>query len=80
MRLDHLAKEAERLASDEVLQHALNEMRASTLEALASCDATDTAAVLRFQAEVRAIDEFRGRLRSYILRAEAEDTGASPYV
>jgi hypothetical protein len=74
IRREHLAKEAGYLLSNDVLLHALAELRAEALEDLAlSVDAADTTTVIRGQQTVRVIDSFLARLQGYILDRPAEE-------
>ena len=68
MNPDHYAKEAERLLADDTLNHALDAIRKSALEALAIVSAENTISVLRNQQMVAAIDELRSELRGAVLR------------
>jgi hypothetical protein len=75
VRADHLAREAERLKNDDVLNHALSEMRAETLEALARADATNATEIIRLQAYIAVVDEFSSVLGHYILTQRQDDFG-----
>lgn len=72
MKPEHLAKEAERLLRDEVLNQALDGMRKEALEDLAVEDVEEPLAILRLQQRIAAVDEFRGMLNRYILAASTE--------
>lgn len=73
----HLAKEAERLQSDNIFNAALDAIRAEALDALAVVDADSYHAVVRQQQRVAVVDEIRATLGRYIVAAEiAEDTGS----
>jgi len=77
---DHLAKEAERLQSDETFQKALSDIRADALDALAMANADDKTMILRLQQKVAVIDEIRTVLARFILNAAPTEQGeASPY-
>ena len=68
MREEHLAKEADALLTNDVLRHALAELRSDTLEELALVvDAADPLMVIRAQQTVRAIDGLVSRLTEYVL-------------
>ncbi len=74
---DHLAKEAERLKSDELFNKALDAIRLEALERLAMSDATDMTAILRLQQRVATVDEIRATLDRYIIAAQpADDPGS----
>ena len=68
MDAEYLAKEADRLLRDDVLNRALDAIRQATLEDLATANAGDPNMVLRFQQKVAAIDDLRGELKAAILR------------
>lgn len=72
MNPDHLAKEADRLLHDDVLNHALDALRTEALEDLAVEDVDDALAILRLQQRVAVVDEFRGMLNRYILAASSD--------
>jgi hypothetical protein len=67
MREEHLAKEADALLTNDVLRHALAELRSDTLEDLALVDASDTLMVVRGQQTVRVIDGLVSRLTEYVM-------------
>ena len=73
MRPDHLAKEADRLKNDEVLNNALDDMREAALDELAVADADDKTAIIRLQQKVAVIDEFHSVLDRYIVAVEADE-------
>ncbi len=66
MTKEHLAKEASRLLSDDVLIGALASIREEALDALATADADDKTEILRQQAIVAVVDRFGGVLRRHI--------------
>lgn len=66
MNREHLAKEAARLLSDDVLIAALASIRGEALDALATTDAADMQKILRQQAIVAVVDGFGGVLRRHI--------------
>ena len=68
MNADHYAKEADRLLRDDVLNHALDTIRAAALEDLAAANAADMISVLRLQQTVAAIDGIRSELKAAVLR------------
>lgn len=68
MDRDHYAKEAERLLRDDVLNFALDTIRAGALEELATANAADMISVLRLQQTVSVIDGIRSELKGAILR------------
>lgn len=76
---DHFAKEAERLSNDDTLKMALDEMRQEALGDLVSVDADNKTMILRLQARVVAIDEFRSSLHAMIIRRSQPDEKASPF-
>lgn len=65
---EHLKNEADRLLRDMTLTMALDQMRLEALEALASVKAENITEVLRLQANVAAIDQFRSALRTMVTR------------
>ena len=67
MTKEHLAKEAERLLKDDVLNKAIDDARSEALEALADVDHYDTGRILEYQATVRCLDELLFRLERHIL-------------
>jgi hypothetical protein len=73
MTSEHLAKEADRLLADDVLQHALDNMRQEALESLARADPADSIMITRLQAGVASVDEFRSELERYILAIPEEE-------
>lgn len=73
MNKDHLAKEAERLLKDDVLLHALADMRRNALDALVSADASNTISILRAQQSVAACDEIQNVLSSYVVAGKSKD-------
>jgi hypothetical protein len=78
MSLEHYAKEADRLLSDDTLTQAFDKVRADALEALATADVKEPTAILLFQAKVAVIEEIRSELRSAIMRLPDQET-ATPY-
>lgn len=66
MRGEHLAKEGERLAKDEVLLYALADMRKDALEALVTADADDKTQILRLQQRVAACDDILAKLNGFV--------------
>lgn len=74
---DHLAKEADRLKADPILNMALDKIRAEALEGLARIDADDLTAILKLQCRVFVVDEIRGTLDAYILAAEVQETSGT---
>lgn len=77
MTRDHLAKEADRLANDEIFNRALSDIRADALDALAVSNADDKTSILRLQQKVAVIDEIRAVLGRYIVAADAQETAGS---
>ena len=71
MDREQLAKDAERIGKEPLLQHALDEMRKDALEKLIDCDSGDNVKVAQYQAQVRAVDEFRDLLVRYMREANA---------
>ena len=64
---EHLAKEAERLANDDILNHAITEAKQDALEALAVVDPTDSVEIIKQQALILALEETMNTLERYIL-------------
>lgn len=77
MNSDHLAKEADRLKSDPIFNKALDDLRVTTLDALAYADPDDKTAILRLQQMVAVIDEIRTTLSRYILAADVQEDPGS---
>lgn len=71
MNKEDLAKEAERVGREPVLNYALDEMRKDSLEELVLAPPGELEEIAKYQAQVRAIDEFRERLESYMRDGEA---------
>lgn len=63
------AAEADRLRQDPAFQNAIRDLRSKAIEALVQTDATDTAAVMARQAEIKAIDGLCQELANAMLRA-----------
>lgn len=80
MKPDDLAKEADRLVGDQMLNRTLDAMRHEALEALTLINPTNAAEIMQAQARVAAVDEFRSLLRHYTLNQQYPDTGPSPFV
>jgi hypothetical protein len=78
-RADHLAKEAERLLADEILNRAWDDCRKEALEALVTAPAEDPIAVIRAQQRVLMIEQIRAQLGRYILAVDDGTNGATPY-
>jgi hypothetical protein len=74
MNADHLAKEAERLSNDPIFIKVLDDIRADTLNELATANADDKIAILRLQQKVAVIDEIHDVLGRYIMRSEKTAT------
>jgi hypothetical protein len=68
---DHYAKEAARLLADDVLNHALDKVKADALDALATADVDDKTMMLRLQQRVEAINDIRSELRNAVNRVKA---------
>lgn len=73
----HLAKEAVRLKHDEILNMALDAIRAEALEGLARIDADDVTPILKLQSRVFVVDEIRATLDAYILAADTQEDAGS---
>lgn len=69
MNSEHLAKEADRLKNDPIFLKALADIRADTLNVLATANADDKIAILRLQQRVAAIQEIHDILDRYIIAA-----------
>ena len=74
---DHLAKEASRLKNDEILNMALDAIRAEALEGLALIAADDTTAIQRLQARAFVVNEIRTTLDRWILAADVQEPAGS---
>ena len=75
--MSHLAKEADRLKSDEIFIKALSDIRAEALNALAEANADDKTMILRLQQKVAVIDEIRTTLDRYIMAADVQEDAGS---
>ena len=64
---EHLAKEAERLANDDILNYAITEAKQDALESLAVVDPTDSVEIIKQQALILALEETMNTLERYIL-------------
>lgn len=80
MNVEHLAKEAERLKNDAILQKAFDDVRAEALAALATADADDRTMILRLQQRVAVIEEIRTQLDRYIMQVPEASEQTSPFV
>ena len=65
---EHYAKEAARLLADDVLNYALDKVKAEALDALANADVDDKTMMLRLQQRVLAIEDIRSELKGATLR------------
>jgi len=72
---EQLAKEADRLVNDLVLNHAIQEARTEHLERMSTIDPADFAEMVRTQAVVTALDDVMFTLQRYIL---ADDNYKDP--
>lgn len=75
MRLEHKAKEAERLLNDLVLNSAIDRATTDHLNALGVVDPGDPIEVARLQGVVVALKDIRRVLRSYV---KADDKYQGP--
>lgn len=67
----HYAKEAARLLADDVLNHALDKVKAEALAALATANVDDKTSLLRLQQKVEAVEDIRSELRNAVNRVKA---------
>jgi hypothetical protein len=74
---DHLAKEADRLKNDPIFIKALDDIRSEALDALATADADNYAAIVRLQQKVAVVDEIRNVLDRYIMAADVQEEPGS---
>jgi len=75
----HLAKEADRLSNDEILNKALDDIKLASYEALSQADVGDQIKLLRLQQRIAVVEEIRSTLNQWITQGRIEeDTG--PYV
>ena len=77
MTSEHLAKEASRLKSDEILSMAFDAIRRDALDALAMADADDKTMILRLQQRASVIEEIRTTLDRYIMAADVQEEPGS---
>lgn len=63
---EFLAKEAERLLKDQVLNYAVSRIMADALQELAQADATDADAIRRHQATYSVAKDFMTELARYV--------------
>lgn len=75
----HLAKEADRLKNDELFNKALDAIRSEALDSLATADADNYTAIVRWQQRVQVVDEIRATLGRYITAAPQPQEDASPF-
>ena len=74
---DHLAKEADRLKNDPILNKALDDIRADALNMLALADPDDKTTILRHQAMASMALEIRHVLDRYIMAADVQENPGS---
>lgn len=74
---DHLAKEADRLKSDEIFNMALDAIRAEALEGLALADANDTATIQKLQSRIFSVNEIRTLMDRWIMAADVQEPAGS---
>ena len=79
MNPDHYAKEAQRLLADETLKHALDTIRADTLEALAEADVDAKTLILRLQQKVAVVNDIRSELANAVSRAKTANSPAGTF-
>lgn len=63
---EYLAKEAERLSRDDVLNYAVAQIRAEAYESLGDCDPQDMTRIIQFQQTVKLCNEFMLTLERFI--------------
>ncbi len=64
--IEHFAKEAARLLSDDTLATAMSNVRMKALVELADVDASDTKEILRLQAIANCLQDVRDELQAAI--------------
>jgi hypothetical protein len=64
---DHLAKEANRLRADDVLNYSLQRMRSAYTEMLVDTAPDDVYNICRYQSQVRVVDDLHDTLEEFIL-------------
>lgn len=70
MNPDHYAAGAARLLTDDVLNHALDRVKAEALAALATANVDDKTSLLRLQQKVEAVEDIRSELRNAVNRVK----------
>lgn len=63
---EFFAKEADRLLADQTLTEALRKMREAATEALIRANAENIHDVIRLQAKITVIDEFKSELQTMV--------------
>lgn len=77
MRIDHLAKEADRLKNDPVFIKALADIRADALNSLVTADPDNKSLIIRLQQVAAVTDEIRNVLDRYIMAADVQEASGS---
>lgn len=75
---EHLAKEADRLFSDPVLNKAVADIRAEALEVLTNVNPAHGYEIAKHQERVRLCEDFMLKLHEYVLRIRVPDDMPSP--
>ena len=75
---EHMAREAQRLLSDDVLAEAMTAVRMNALVELATVKADDVTEILRLQAIANCLPDVVDALKSYILAAGGMSGGVDP--
>ncbi len=65
---EHLAKEADRLLHDDVLNHAIKEAKTEYTDKLCVVDPEDAIEIIKIQSVIVALDEVHTTLNRYILK------------
>jgi len=65
---EHLAKEADRLLPDDVLNHAIKEAKTEYTDKLCVVDPEDAIEIIKIQSVIVALDEVHTTLNRYILK------------
>ena len=77
MSAEHLAKEAERLKNDPILNKALDDIRADALNELVRANADDKSNIIRLQQVAVVTEEIRRVLDRYIMAADVQEDAGS---
>lgn len=81
MNAEHLAKEAERLTNDDVLNFAISQISRDALLELRDCNPDEMTRIIQLQEKAKLCEEFVQMLHGYITAMGdlASDGPANPY-